>query len=181
MASHAGVKLRFNEWLFPIVRQHFLCRYKHIRSINAPTNVPQIRLQNKSSAQWNLIIFPFVRQQQQEGVLQVWEQEQARSETEDGAEFLAQAENIWIMLFNKWNCLHSPGFPSSSTFLWEQRDMRRRRRRRRRLYMGFVRSRHRISTWLAAIFSVQGNANASNCNYSEAIEIWNKLKGFINS
>lgn len=47
--------------------------------------------------------------------------------------------------------------------------------------MGVVRSRHRISTWLPAIFSVQGNADASDCNYSEAIEIWNKLKGFINS
>lgn len=103
------------------VRQHFLCRYKRIRAISAPTNVPQIRLHNKSSAQWNLIIFPFVRQQQQEGVRE-WAQEQARSETEYGAELQAQAENIWIMLFNKWNCLHSPGFPTSSTFLRAQRD-----------------------------------------------------------
>lgn len=122
--ANAGLKLRYNEWLcLIVVRQHFLCRYKQIRGISAPTNVPQIRLHNKSTAQWNLIIFPFVRQQQQQRVLQVREQEQARSETEDGAEFLAQAENIWIMLFNKWNCLHSPGFPSSSTFLRAQRDV----------------------------------------------------------
>jgi len=93
-----------------------------------------------------------------------------------------KAEHIWIMLFNKWNCLHSAGFPSSSTFffLWAMRC---------------------DAMWIA-MYSTSINdeagtgyshgyqlfsrfkrmpSSASSCNNGNPIEIWNKLKGFINS